>query len=182
MNIFYLDHDPIKAAQCLNDKHIVKMCLEGAQILSTVSWRYNVEAPYKSTHKNHPAVLWAGNTLENWHWTVKNSLAIAKEYTFRYGKRHKATDVIEYCLHFGGRPAKGDLEPAKQCMPKEYHDKCPVMAYRKYYLNDKIKFSTWREPRLPPAWFVDAAEEKLTAWHMNNKGKERGPIIRGVKY
>ena len=35
MNIFYLDHDPVTAARAMTDKHIVKMILESAQLLST---------------------------------------------------------------------------------------------------------------------------------------------------
>ena len=35
MNIFYVDRDPVKAAQMMCDKHIVKMILESAQMLCT---------------------------------------------------------------------------------------------------------------------------------------------------
>ena len=35
MNIFYLDRDPRIAAQMMCDKHVVKMILESAQMLST---------------------------------------------------------------------------------------------------------------------------------------------------
>jgi hypothetical protein len=35
MNIFVLDNDPRTAAMQHNDKHVVKMILEGAQLLST---------------------------------------------------------------------------------------------------------------------------------------------------
>ena len=35
MNIFYLDKDPVVAAQMMCDKHVVKMILESAQMLST---------------------------------------------------------------------------------------------------------------------------------------------------
>ena len=35
MNIFYVDKDPRRAAQCLVNAHVVKMILETAQLLST---------------------------------------------------------------------------------------------------------------------------------------------------
>ena len=35
MNIFFVDRDPVAAAQALYDKHVVKMILESAQLLST---------------------------------------------------------------------------------------------------------------------------------------------------
>ena len=37
MNIFVLDTNPITAAQMQCDKHVVKMVLETAQILSTIT-------------------------------------------------------------------------------------------------------------------------------------------------
>ena len=40
MNIFVLDEDPIKAAEYHCNKHVVKMILESAQMLSTVHWVY----------------------------------------------------------------------------------------------------------------------------------------------
>ena len=35
MNVFYVDKHPVKAAEQMCDKHIVKMILESAQLLST---------------------------------------------------------------------------------------------------------------------------------------------------
>ena len=40
MNIFVLDEDPVKAAEYHCNKHVVKMILESAQMLSTVHWSY----------------------------------------------------------------------------------------------------------------------------------------------
>ena len=40
MNIFVLDEDPIKAAAYHCNKHVVKMIIECAQMLSTVHWHY----------------------------------------------------------------------------------------------------------------------------------------------
>jgi hypothetical protein len=43
MNIFVLDDDPKKAAEMLCDRHVVKMCVETAQILSGVMLRRGME-------------------------------------------------------------------------------------------------------------------------------------------
>ena len=42
MNIFYLDHDPKICATYHNDKHVVKMIIEYAQLLSTEIGRAHV--------------------------------------------------------------------------------------------------------------------------------------------
>ena len=49
MNIFYLDHSPEKAASMMCDKHVVKMIVETAQMLSTTH-RYMMGVPLNSTH------------------------------------------------------------------------------------------------------------------------------------
>ena len=50
MNIFILDEDPSVAAQYHCDKHVVKMVLETAQMLSAALINNGIEAPYKLTH------------------------------------------------------------------------------------------------------------------------------------
>ena len=64
------------------------MLLESVQILCTTSNKLGVKSPYKTAHTNHPAVLWAGSTLENWQWLFDHALAINDEYTSRYNKTH----------------------------------------------------------------------------------------------
>ena len=57
MNLFYVEREPVAAAQALCDKHVVKMILETAQMLSTAHRLSETpQAPfvYKVTHRNHP--------------------------------------------------------------------------------------------------------------------------------
>lgn len=63
MNIFYLDYDLTKCAQAHGDKHVVKMILEHAQLLSSVHHildgdRVSDYSAYGLTHKNHPSAIW----------------------------------------------------------------------------------------------------------------------------
>ena len=48
MNIFYVDSDPVIAAQQLVDKHVVKMPLETAQLLCSAFPQG--AAPYRRNH------------------------------------------------------------------------------------------------------------------------------------
>lgn len=51
MNIFATDPCPIKSAQFLDDKRVIKMILESAQMLCTALHQlgYDKEIPYKQT-------------------------------------------------------------------------------------------------------------------------------------
>jgi len=101
MNIFASDTDPVKAAQNLDDKRVVKMVLESAQILCAALynlgyWKSNL---YKPTHVNHPCVKWAGRSRGNFHWLVLHGLALNEEYKERFFSiyPHKSTSVILSC-------------------------------------------------------------------------------------
>jgi hypothetical protein len=79
-------------------------------------------------------------------------LELCKEYTYRYGKRHKSQEVIEWCLiNKPNIPDIGFTEPAK-AMPDEYKVKSVVESYRNYYMGEKSGFAVWKN-REKPEWF-----------------------------
>lgn len=159
MNIFYLDPDPVAAARAHNDKHVVKMPLETAQILSTVSAQYGRPAPYKPTHASHPSVLWTARSRANYAWLVQLGLALCTEYYVRFGVRrgrqHASLIVIEQlALPPAGMPDLGFTAPA-QAMPPECRAADAVAAYRRYYIDLKSHIATWSAPGVRPAWFTN---------------------------
>ena len=116
MNIFILSTDPVKAAQQHNDKHVVKMIVESAQMLCTAhrvldggKVEYQKKTPkgkfrkatkwqlpdrrddklYRATHINHPCSIWCRETVENYMWLHALTVALCDEYYHRYGKHHK---------------------------------------------------------------------------------------------
>jgi hypothetical protein len=152
LNIFVVQTDPAQAARDLCDAHVIKM----AQILCTAAARHGVSStPYRPTHMKHPAVLWAGNTVQNWRWTVDHGLALGAEYERRYGKRHKSLAVIDWAAtaHLPGLlAAPYELTPFAQCMPDQYRGPDAVEAYRRFYRAEKIRFAKWSRT-LPPSWW-----------------------------
>ena len=99
LNIFVLHKNPQLAAQYQCDKHVVKMILETAQLLC--SPYVPGVAPYRRTHYNHPCAKWTRESQSNYFWLGIHGLALADEYTYRYGKIHKSVDVIKWCLARG---------------------------------------------------------------------------------
>jgi Pyrimidine dimer DNA glycosylase len=139
MNIFVLDSNPSVAAALMLNKHIVKMALETAQLLCTTVNLLNdsSEAPYKTTHKNHPSAVWARESIQNYFWLIEHGLGICSEYTKRYGKIHKCQEVIEWCLLNSPKLPDVGLTPFAQAMPDEFKNDCAVQAYRNYYRGAK---------------------------------------------
>jgi hypothetical protein len=153
MSIFVLDKDPKTCAVYHNDKHVVKMILETAQLLCGVHWVEGGEAPYKLSHKNHPSAIWARECVENYIWLCDLGLELCSEYTYRYGKRHKSQDIIEWCLlNVPNIPEKGDITPFALAMPDECKVGDAVASYRVYYMVEKRGFAVWKN-RETPEWF-----------------------------
>ncbi len=160
MNIFFLDWDVEKNAQYHCDKHVVKMILETAQLLCGVhhvtahdTAHDTAHVPYKLSHKNHPCSIWARDSMSNYLYLCEIGLALCEEYTYRYGKRHKSQEVIEWCLM--NKPQIQDIgftTPPK-AMPDEYKTEDVIESYRKYYLGAKKTFLTWKERKVPE-WVI----------------------------
>lgn len=144
MNIFVLDKNPYEAARLHLDKHVVKMPLETAQILSTICGH-----PYRPTHKNHPCTVWARQSKGNYHWLVELGFALCKEYSLRYSKRHKCKDVIELLKHAPDFIPDGERTPFAQAMPDDCKQEDAVLAYRAYYRKHKKHIASWKNRDVP---------------------------------
>ena len=147
MNIFILDHDPVKCAEYMIDKHVVKMPLEYAQMLSTVCRLSGFDVGYKSTHQNHPCTKWARESIENYSYLRTLAFAVGSEYTRRYKKSHKSIELIK-SLPTPQLSTIG-LTTFAQAMPDSYKNTDPVKAYREYYRNDKKSIATWKHGKVP---------------------------------
>ncbi len=154
MNIFILDNDIEKCARFHCDKHVVKMILESAQMLSTGVRLSGLDEGYKMTHSNHPCCLWVSESLSNWNWLRELAKALNEEYRYRFEKsiNHKSYDVIA-SLSLPNIRDLG-LTPFVQVMPEAYRHKNPVHAYRNYYKGEKSNIFKWTK-RADPPWIKD---------------------------
>ena len=158
MNIFFLDKTPEKSAQYLCDKHVPKMLLESAQMLSTALHSHTMGIStgiYKEAYPNHPMTKWVGFNQDNFNWALENAMWIDEEYKTRFKKQHKSGKVIQCIIdndYYKDIPDGFFSEPP-QCMPDEYKDKDYVSAYRKYYQGAKSYFAKWKKGRQQPDWW-----------------------------
>ena len=151
MNIFILDKEVEKCAEYHCDKHVIKMILESAQMLSAVVRLNGHDIGYKLTHKNHPCTIWARESLSNYNWLVRLTRLLNYEYRYRYDKdvNHKSYDLVK-TLPTPKIPDIG-LTAFAQAMPDQYKNENVVKAYRDYYINEKSNFLTWTK-RKKPTW------------------------------
>jgi Pyrimidine dimer DNA glycosylase len=145
MNIFFLDKSPKLAAQYHCDKHVVKMIIETAQLLYSAHWMLNSPLPanaYKLAHKNHPCAIWVRQSVINYLWLCSLGLHLCAEYKHRYGehKTHKTEAHIQWLFH--NRPQNipwCDMTTPVQAMPDEFKNEDPIIAYKTYYIESKLK-------------------------------------------
>jgi len=166
MNIFYLDHDPVRAAQYHCDKHVVKMILETAQLLSTAHRVIDGDAGadahglYRATHRNHPSAVWVREGRANYIWAHQLLIALCTEYSRRYGdKVHKTTSLLVPLSDApAGIPTDPWCTPVRLAMPDEYKVEAPdgftdaVASYRAYYQGAKADIARWDHSPTPDWW------------------------------
>lgn len=160
MNIFYLSHDPTDCARQHVDKHVVKMILETAQLLSNAHHMLDgdqvIKPIYKLTHKNHPSAIWVRSSKSHYKWLWSLLKSLCKEYTFRYEKIHKVErEGLLYILEQppNNIPNLEWLSDPTPAMPDEYKTDTVIQSYRNYYMGAKKSFASWKN-RSQPSWFL----------------------------
>lgn len=152
MNIFILDPDKRLSVTYHPDKHIVKMPLEGAQLLCSTLYRTGEakEWMYEPTHMNHPCSLWVAHSLSNWLWLQDYVVLMGKEYTYRYGKYHKSAELAEVL----DKPSIPDIGLTQfiKAVPEEFKSLPVVEAYRQYFIRDKQHLKRYTRRPIPDWW------------------------------
>ena len=179
MNIFYLDPNPKKCAQMHCDKHVVKMIIEYAQLMSTAHrildgeeyidktsngrnirrWRHPDplfdSSLMKASHINHPSAVWTRWSRENYIWLYRMWFYLLQEYTYRYGKKHACSKYMDFLYLDPENIASKYFTAPTPAMP----DDCKIVgdslsSYKKYYIDKKVRFAKWTN-REVPIWFVE---------------------------
>jgi len=150
MNIFHLHKDPEICASYHCDKHVVKMILETAQMLSTAYQKHcgDDRLLYKSAYPKHPMTLWVGESVENFNYAHKLGKELGLQYYKRYGRIHKSSAIM-VAFDLGRLSNVEDRFPSQyftpppQCMPDEYKHKDYITAYKQYYIGEKKRFAKY---------------------------------------
>ena len=156
MNIFHLHKDPKICAKYHCDKHVVKMILETAQMLSTAYQKHcgDDDNLYKSAYPKHPMTIWVGESVENFNYAYLLGKELGKQYTKRYGKIHKSSNIIN-AFNNGRLQNIEDRFPSQYftrpplCMPDEYKSDDYIQSYRNYYIGDKKRFARYTSVDTP---------------------------------
>lgn len=160
MNIFWLDSDPQKCAQYHNNKHVVKMILELAQLLSTAhrvldgDEYADSQNLYKKTHMNHPCAIWVRENSANYIETVVLLSSLLEEYTYRYEKQHKVESIFEALTE---PPQNIKISETMSKIPLAMPDECKsdndaILSYRTYYKTHKRNMANWKNREQPEWW------------------------------
>lgn len=156
MNIFVLDTDVTKCAQYHCDKHIVKMPLETAQMISFVYYK-QTEKPkvdlmaFSKTHDKHPCSIWLQNSLSNFVYGCELGIKLVEEYRFRYNsqKHERALQIFQSSLLCLPEIEDKGLTQFALAMPEQYKTDCAVTSYRNYYLAEKVQFLNYTKRDIP---------------------------------
>ena len=194
MNIFYLDPNPKICAEMHVDKHVCKMVIEYAQLLSTTHrvldgemyigktvnnrnikrWRLldDREARLmKPTMMNHPSAIWLRQSRDNYIWLYNMWCELQKEFTYRYGKIHATARLIPDLARVPDKSPVGKFTEPTPAMP----DECKILgnslkSYHIYYVTKKEHLWSWSgkiNGRKQPEWLSDMLKQRKDSTHAN---------------
>jgi hypothetical protein len=150
MNIFVISNEPIRCAKMLDDKRVVKMILESAQLLSNAITYHGGIGPYRVSHKEHPCSIWARSTQGNYMWLFGLYVALLFEYTARFKKVHKCYELLPELADGHKLIPVDNRTPFVNCTP--YKELDVFKAYR-LTLRDK-----WKNDKRKPRWYKKEAQ------------------------
>ena len=182
MNVFVIDNCPECAAKGQCDKHVPKMLVESAQMLSTThrmldgtmekrpskSGKMMVkyyklddereDVLYKAVHFNHPCTVWTRQTLGNYNWHYRHFVSLCNEFTFRFGKIHltetKLKDILAIPPKNITKWGLTTFPLAMKANPECMFPEDPVKSYRLFYQTKQSRFKmAWERGRAKPKWF-----------------------------
>lgn len=153
MNIFYLHHNTKKCAQWHCDKHVVKMILESAQMLSTahrVVDESDDDTLYQTTHVKHPSTQWVMKSTGNYKWLFCLFANLCSEYRHRYRKVHLTeTKLLDRLRECPRRMKDYGFVPPPQAMPDDVKHSDTITAYRHYYRKHKAHIHQYTKREVP---------------------------------
>ena len=174
MNIFIVDEDPITSARLLPDKHVTKMILESAQMLSIVfsPWYWDCGTvakvngePFKTekgAFRNHPCTAWAAECQANCAWLIQHACALCTEFRYRYDHKHKLENSLFECKKLFQRVTGNPITVYREvtsfarAMPEEFKldtSITDVEAYRMYVASKGWPTDNYlRKPERKPEW------------------------------
>lgn len=184
MNVFVLDKNPVLAAKMHCDKHVPKMIVESAQMLSTAHRMLDgsaVKRPsksgktmvtyyelpdsredilYKSVHMNHPCTVWTRESAHNYDWHYRLFVALCEQFRFRFEKDHATELLLKEPLKQLPKniPHKGltQFPLAMGSNPECMDPSDPVKSYREFYQTKQHRFDMkWKKVPIP-GWFIYA--------------------------
>ena len=186
-----MSNSPQECAKFHVDRHVTKMVLEYAQLLSTAhrildgtesvglsktgrkQIRYVLSDDrehtlYSATHINHPSAQWVRQSAANYMWLAELLEECCNEYSYRYGKTHKVESGGLMQMLKNNFPKNISNQPFTEPTPA-MPDECKVpgdsiTSYHNYYWMNKQHLASWKgkiNRRESPMWWREKALDSL---------------------
>jgi len=187
VNFFYLDEDPKKCAEYYCNRHILKIPIEIAQILSKIHYELNSNIDYSKIYKNASVVkntigpyCWIKESLHNYIWACTLGLELINEYKLRYNKtEHKTERILQFL--FDNQPdlpniGKTKFKGTNKYDMFQYISNDPIICARYNYAEMKCINDKWNKDG-PPTWFKKikksiVSKKEILIEKINNQVRE----------
>ena len=195
MNIFVLHEDPKIAAQMHCDKHVPKMLVEHAQMLtaayySTLGISRKKEIPdkqnsvnemfkgwprknedgsewhYAITHVNHPCTVWTRTSIDNFNWLLDCTDELCEEFKRRWKHDPSIKNIVNWMRENPPKLISLGITPFAQAMPDCFRSKNTSESYRKYYaMKTSYMKIDCKFTEIPYWWTSELINESLETYN-----------------
>jgi hypothetical protein len=159
MQLFILDKIPQKAVKMLADCHIIKLCLETAQILSSViknQGKSSDPALPKPYNPNHPVIKAIDNQFKI-NYVLDYNKALHNEFIRRFNKKHAYFSLINIYeqILFNKTDIKSDFSFAQDFKNFSTEETNIFNAFKAYYKFKKSIIKRWKYTNAKePSWLI----------------------------
>ena len=159
MQLYVLDYNTQKSVEMLSNCHVIKMCLETSQILSSVRFNLGVDLNNlmpKPYNPNHP-VIKAINNNHKINWLLDYNRCLHNEYIYRFDKKHSYFKLIELYEDMRDNSINelniDFLDFARDFKDFNTNKTDLVESFREYYKFKKSIIKNWKyTKRKEPIW------------------------------
>jgi len=136
MRLYYVDEDPIVAADSLSTKTTSQSILYYSQLLCNTHHFYGqtVEGMYKPNQMQHSYTQWICEAEGNYQWVLRSLIKLLMNYSEHRHKEHKTRNTVNYLVKPPIGMKKGTTPITTKALPEQYKEYLdPIEAHRAYY-------------------------------------------------
>ena len=142
MKIYYLDQNPLEAADAISLYHYSQTILFYTQLLGNahhLSDSAVTDKIYKPNQLQHPYTKWVASGEDNYQWLLKSLIRLLMNYEEHRHKQHNTRAVIKYLMVPPARIKNQGIVLPESALNETYRGAIDITLAHQAYYTDLLK-------------------------------------------